>query len=100
MSANHHDRSQTTTEEHDQDAKVHEDLGRASVTRRKIRPRSDTTLINHVAAALAREAGWVTPLMEMEAEFVLGYQRRAQAAIIAMKDWEREQRLFGDHPHD
>jgi len=32
-----------TTGEHDQDAKVHEDLGPASVTRRKIRPRSDTT---------------------------------------------------------
>jgi len=35
--------SNPTTEKHDQDAKVHEDLGRASVTRRKIRPRSDTT---------------------------------------------------------
>ena len=50
-----------------------------------------TTLINHVAEALAKAAGWVSPLAEMEAELVLGYQRRAKAAIEAVDEWRLQQ---------
>jgi hypothetical protein len=50
-------------------------------------PTTEPALVNHVAEALARVAGWVSPLSEMEVEFVLGYQRRAKAAIEAVDEW-------------